>query len=81
MGERLGKFKVDDLHKLLDMFDLPRGSGAEGHKDAKVARIVDFLMEPKQLSDKDLAAQVRGSCWQQQYNWQPVLQEASELLQ
>ena len=31
-GDRLGRWKVDHLNRLLDLLDLPRGSGSEGTK-------------------------------------------------
>ncbi|KAK9859358.1 hypothetical protein WJX84_002597 [Apatococcus fuscideae] len=55
-SERLGRWKVEHLNRLLDLLDLPRGSGPEGTKDSKVDRLMDFLVAPKQVSDKDLAA-------------------------
>lgn len=31
-SERLGRWKVDHLNRLLDLLDLPRGSGQDGTK-------------------------------------------------
>ena len=32
--------------QIMDMFDLPRGSGAEGSKEAQIERILKFLEKP-----------------------------------
>jgi protein DEK len=44
------------LNLVLDLFDLPRGSGEEGKKESKVARIMEFLEFPKPSGKKDLKA-------------------------
>ncbi|PRW61174.1 DEK-like isoform X2 isoform B [Chlorella sorokiniana] len=49
----LGKWKLELLHKLMDVLDLQRGSGDKG---AKIDRVLEFLQSPKALSDVDLAA-------------------------
>ncbi len=46
------------LNQLLDLFDLPRGSGEEGKKEAKEKRIFDWLMKPTQSGNKNL----KGEC-------------------
>jgi protein DEK len=53
----LGKWKLDLIHKLLDTLDLPRGAG---DKAAKLDKIMDFLMEPKALSETNLAEKERA---------------------
>lgn len=32
MAAKLGRLKTEALNQLLDIFELPRGSGEEGHK-------------------------------------------------
>lgn len=49
----LGKWKLELVHRAMDLLDLQRGSG---DKAAKVDRILEFLQEPKPLSDVDLAS-------------------------
>ena len=44
----------DTLHDLLDLFELPRGSGAEGKKEAQVARLMTWLDAPKASGKKSL---------------------------
>ena len=39
---------------LLDLFDLPRGSGEEGKKEAKIERIMAFLEKPEESGKKNL---------------------------
>uniref|UniRef100_A0A061RQ95 Protein DEK n=1 Tax=Tetraselmis sp. GSL018 TaxID=582737 RepID=A0A061RQ95_9CHLO len=51
--EKLLKWKLDDVHKLMDALDMQRGAGT---KEDKVKRVIDFLEEPKVLSNKDLQA-------------------------
>ncbi|GAB4813480.1 hypothetical protein N2152v2_000526 [Parachlorella kessleri] len=50
--ESLGKWKLDLIHKLLDVLDLPRG---QGEKAGKVDKVLEFLQEPKPLSEVNLA--------------------------
>ncbi|EFJ50930.1 hypothetical protein VOLCADRAFT_120551 [Volvox carteri f. nagariensis] len=57
LQERLGKWTIPLLNGALDVFELPRGNGDEGKKEAKVERLLKFLEEPKKLSEKDLAAE------------------------
>ncbi|GIL70365.1 hypothetical protein Vretimale_3538 [Volvox reticuliferus] len=57
LQERLSKWTIPLLNGALDIFELPRGNGDEGKKEAKVERLIKFLEEPKKLSEKDLAAQ------------------------
>ncbi|GLI58871.1 hypothetical protein VaNZ11_000640 [Volvox africanus] len=57
LQERLSKWTIPLLNGALDVFELPRGNGDEGKKEAKVERLIKFLDEPKKLSEKDLAAQ------------------------
>ncbi|GLC45046.1 hypothetical protein PLESTM_001681000 [Pleodorina starrii] len=57
LQERLSKWTIPLLNGALDVFELPRGNGDEGKKEAKVERLLKFLEEPKKLSEKDLAAQ------------------------
>ena len=59
-GERAAKedllsraFK-DTLHDILDLFELPRGSGADGKKEAQVARLMTWLDAPKASGKKSL---------------------------
>lgn len=54
--EKVMKMTLDTIHKMLDAFDLPRGSGDEAKKESKANRLVTFLDAPKQLSTVDLAA-------------------------
>lgn len=42
------------LNSLLDLFDLPRGSGEEGKKEAKIERIMAFLEKPEESGKKNL---------------------------
>ncbi|KAK9838132.1 hypothetical protein WJX81_003192 [Elliptochloris bilobata] len=51
--ERLGKWKLPDLHQLMNLVDLPRGSGDKG---AKVKALAEFLEAPKRLFDRDQAS-------------------------
>ncbi|CAD7701205.1 unnamed protein product [Ostreobium quekettii] len=53
--DKLGKWHMGLLNKLLDCFDLPRGSGEAGQKAYKVERAVEFLMKPKILGTKNKA--------------------------
>lgn len=57
VAAKLGRMTATALNQLLDIFELPRGAGEEGHKDAKVKRISDWLVKPEATSTKDLAAQ------------------------
>ena len=41
----------DTLHDLLDLFELPRGSGAEGKKEAQVARLMTWLLSLIHISE------------------------------
>lgn len=52
-SERLAKWTLDQLHRVMDLLDMPRGTG---DKSSKIQRIVDFLKKPAQLSTMDLAA-------------------------
>ncbi|KXZ47395.1 hypothetical protein GPECTOR_35g833 [Gonium pectorale] len=56
LSEKLGKWTIGLLNSALDVFELPRGQGDEGKKEAKVERLLKFLEEPKRMSDKDLVA-------------------------
>lgn len=49
---RLLKVKLENVNKLMDVLDLPRG---KGDKAAKVDAILSFLMEPKVMSEVNLA--------------------------
>ena len=49
----IGKWKVDIIHKLMEVLDLPRGSG---DKQAKIDRVMEFLKYPSIQTDVDLAA-------------------------
>lgn len=51
--ERFAKWTVEQIHKLMDLLDMPRGTG---DKAAKVQRVMEFLDKPTQLSTVDLAA-------------------------
>ena len=42
------------LNMILDLFDLPRGSGDEGKKEAKIERIMAFLEKPEESGKKNL---------------------------
>ncbi|KAK3270306.1 hypothetical protein CYMTET_21289 [Cymbomonas tetramitiformis] len=54
---RLMKFPKTTIHEILDVFDLPRGSGEENHKERQVERIQKFLAKPCPNPDsKDLQA-------------------------
>ena len=46
------------LNAILDLFDLPRGVGEEGKKEAKEKRIFDWLMKPTKSGNKNL----KGEC-------------------
>ncbi|BDA50815.1 probable protein DEK [Coccomyxa sp. Obi] len=52
VAEKLNKWKLEDIHRLMDMLDLARGSGS---KEAKVNALMEFLEAPKVLKDVDLA--------------------------
>ena len=41
--ERVGRLKNDIIHRIMDLMDVPRGSGG---KEEKVARLVEFLAAP-----------------------------------
>ncbi|KAK9804710.1 hypothetical protein WJX72_001206 [[Myrmecia] bisecta] len=56
LEERLGRWKVEHLNRLLDLLDVVRGSGEEGAKEKKLARLVQFLQAPEVTSTTDLAA-------------------------
>lgn len=45
----------DTLHEILDLFEVPRGSGADGKKEAQVARLMAFLDAPRESGKKSLA--------------------------
>ncbi|CAL5223040.1 g5495 [Coccomyxa viridis] len=51
-SEKLEKWKLDDIHKFMDLLDMPRGSG---DKKTKVSSVMDFLEKPEKLSDTDKA--------------------------
>jgi hypothetical protein len=53
--ERMNKWKLDLINSILDLIDLERG---KEDKEAKVARIWEFLKAPKATSKVDLAAKV-----------------------
>lgn len=57
VAAKLGRLKTEALNQLLDIFELPRGTGEESHKEAKIKRISDWLLKPEANSTKDLAAQ------------------------
>lgn len=59
-NEKLARWQTNALTELLDVFDLPRPS--EGNKEHKIDRVIEFLENPQQMSDKDLAAQVSDAC-------------------
>ena len=42
------------LNAILDLFDLPRGVGEEGKKEAKVARLMAWLEKPSASDKKNL---------------------------
>uniref|UniRef100_A0A1D2AEB6 DEK-C domain-containing protein n=1 Tax=Auxenochlorella protothecoides TaxID=3075 RepID=A0A1D2AEB6_AUXPR len=50
----LGKHTLEVLHKLMDVLDVPRGTGS---KSDKLAALLTFLEAPRQTRDSDLAAQ------------------------
>jgi protein DEK len=50
----LNKWKLDLIHRLLDVLDIPRPS-AGNDKAAKIETILEFLKEPRALSSIDLA--------------------------
>mmetsp|Transcript_9298 Transcript_9298/g.27947 ORF Transcript_9298/g.27947 Transcript_9298/m.27947 type:complete len:475 (+) Transcript_9298:188-1612(+) len=52
---KLDKLKIDMLHRLLDVFELPRGSGEDGKKIAKVERVMSWLEAPTASDKKSLA--------------------------
>ncbi|CAL8462721.1 g2254 [Coccomyxa elongata] len=52
VAEKLNKWKLEDIHRLMDMLDLARGGGS---KESKVNALVEFLEAPKVLKDVDLA--------------------------
>ena len=45
----------DTLHELLDLFELARGTGADGKKEAQVERLAAFLDAPSASGKKSLA--------------------------
>jgi hypothetical protein len=51
----LNKWKLDLIHRLLDVLDIPRPS-AGNDKAAKIEKILEFLKEPRALSSVDLAS-------------------------
>lgn len=46
------KLKLDMIHRILDMLNIPRGSS---DKEAKIDSLVAFLFHPKKMSEVDLA--------------------------
>ena len=50
----IGRAFGSTLNAILDIFDLPRGAGPEGVKEAKVGRIVAFLEKPEASAKKNL---------------------------
>lgn len=46
------KLKLDIIHRLLDMLNIPRGAG---DKEAKIDLLIAFLLHPKKMSEVDLA--------------------------
>ena len=44
------------LNMVLDLFDLPRGVGEDGKKEAKVARLMAFMQSPVASGKKDVKA-------------------------
>jgi protein DEK len=46
------KLKLDIIHRLLDILNIPRGSG---DKEAKIDLLIAFLLHPKKMSEVDLA--------------------------
>jgi len=66
-GDEKAKSRAEDILKrafattlnaLLDLFDLPRGSGEDGKKEAKEKRIFDWLIKPTPSGNKNL----KGEC-------------------
>ena len=62
-GDEKAKSRAEDILKrafattlnaLLDLFDLPRGSGEDGKKEAKEKRIFDWLIKPAPSGNKNL---------------------------
>eukprot|EP00803_Ostreobium_quekettii_P003456 evm.model.scf_4079.1 EVM.evm.TU.scf_4079.1 scf_4079:1623-9280(-) len=53
--EKLSRWHLGLLNRLLDCFDLPKGSGESGQKASKIERAVDFLMKPRILASKNKA--------------------------
>lgn len=51
----LNKWKLDLIHRLLDVLDIPRPT-AGNDKAAKIEKILKFLKEPRALSSVDLAS-------------------------
>ena len=50
--KKLEGYKVDELNRLMDVLDIPRG---DAKKEGKIARIMDFLKDPKVMSQKNKA--------------------------
>jgi len=46
------KLKLETIHHLLDMLNIPRGTG---DKEAKIDSLVAFLSHPRKMSEVDLA--------------------------
>ena len=66
-GDEKAKSRAEDILKrafattlnaLLDLFDLTRGSGEDGKKEAKEKRIFDWLIKPAPSGNKNL----KGEC-------------------
>eukprot|EP00873_Tetraselmis_striata_P022779 jgi/Tetstr1/443043/TSEL_031102.t1 len=50
--ERLLKYSGAEIHKFMDMLDIPRGTGS---KEDKVEKLHEFLLKPDATRDTDLA--------------------------
>lgn len=50
--DRLSKQTLGQIHKLMELLDMPQGTG---DKAAKIQRVVEFLEKPSPLSSVDLA--------------------------
>lgn len=54
--ELLSRAFAPTLNMVLDLFDLQRGAGNDGKKEAKVARIMEFMTAPKESGKKNMKA-------------------------
>lgn len=62
MEERLNKWKLPDLHRLMDLVDLPRGSG---DKVSRCSHLVELISSRMRSAQTEQVLLWRPSCWWQ----------------